>query len=410
MALLYSNKTYSQLPPFDPLYDSVFVDEFTSSSLNSSEWRLQYGWGHFYNANPITNWCGTNQVASLNMSFSDTNNRVISGGTCKLKMKKENSGYTSEIWTYPSPCTSSVCTGYTCLGSNPNTDACFKPVQIPFKYSNSMLHTLKMFKYGYFIIKFRIQNWSSSPYNAFIPNFWMYNGNSATVPWSEIDIYEIWGNNGQFTDNIHVNNTPYSTSGPSNDPIPNPPGEPFIDLSQWHTASVNWTPSYIDFYVDGNFIRRSTNAINQSLIEMPMMIECSIPQLFNCTSPDTVNTTFPIIYEIDYVKAYQPVLACDTDKVYCNVSATTFRSKIYKSLTIGGSGCNATFNNSTATAVGNDYVLLNEGFEVGNNMNMTIKVEPCWSGMKLEQRSADFKQVTPTNFIENYQELRIPED
>jgi hypothetical protein len=128
-------------------------------------------------------------------------------------------------------------------------------------------------------------------------------------------------------------------------------------------------------------MRRTTKDTNQYLIEMPMIIENYISGPNFCINVDN-STNFPITYEIDYVKVYQPKMACDTNKTYCNVSASTFNSKLYKTLTIGGSGCTATFNNGTATAEATDYVLLDDGFEVGTNMTMLINVEECWTDLK----------------------------
>jgi len=79
--------------------------------------------------------------------------------------------------------------------------------------------------------------------------------------------------------------------------------------------------------------------------------------------------------------------------------ATTFTDKVCKNLTIGGSGCSAVFNNGKASAVATDYVLLNEGFEIGNNMEMLINVEPCWEGQTL-QKMATPPNPPPVDFIQ----------
>ncbi len=60
-------------------------------------------------------------------------------------------------------------------------------------------------------------------------------------------------------------------------------------------------------------------------------------------------------------------------------------SKLYKSLTLAGTGYSATFNNGIATAEGTDYVLLQEGFEIGSNMEMLIQTEHCWTDMRLNR-------------------------
>ncbi|MDP2386906.1 MAG: glycoside hydrolase family 16 protein [Bacteroidota bacterium] len=388
----------AQLPKYNPLYDSVFIENFNGSVLDTAKWKTSYDWGNFFNSDTIGCMVSGSRVihdlACLDYDAFDTTNRVISNGTCKMILRKENvQGIIPLFYN----CDSTECNGRTCYYNSDSTvHFCMSSDTLNFKYTNTMLQSKAEFKYGYFEIRFRFPGWTSSAYNGYSPTFWLWNATTPN-PWSEIDIYEIYGTNGKFTNCIHVDATVDGIKEGTVDPIPTPPGEPFISLNQWHTASVNWTPDSIGFYLDDTFIRASVNDTNQYLQPMAMFIENTIPLFFSCSGVDSTNTTFPITYEIDYVKAWQPKLVCDSNKVYCNTTQSTFNSKHYQSLTLGGSGCSATFNNGINTAKGVDYVLLQEGFEVGSNMSMLISTEPCWNGQVMQQSTINTPIPSPTN-------------
>ncbi len=408
-----TNTVFAQLPNVDPLYDSVFYENFNGSLVDNSKWVGRYPWGSFTNTNTTTgtNFCTTTpnmDLPGLRMDVTDTNNYRVGSGTCKITAKKEN--FNGEVWLYAQNCNSAACNGFTCLDpANPTTSFCWKQDFIPFKYSNGMLASIKKFKYGYFEIRFKVNGLlalSGGPppfnnYNGYAPSFWMFN-TTPQLPWSEIDVYEIDAQTGKFTNNIHVHADPANTSnGASNDAIPIG-YEPYIDVSQWHKASVHWTPSYIDFYLDDSFMRRSIQDTSQYLIPMPMIIGNDPAPLNFCLPIDPANTPFPVKYELDYVRVFQPKLACDTNKVYLNTTQNTFKSKIYKSLIVGGTGGSATFNNGKATATATDFVQLEAGFEAGTNLVMTIDVQVCWDDVFIGNRSATELQALPH---QDYQEI-----
>ncbi|MGB0368203.1 MAG: hypothetical protein ACPGD8_02290, partial [Flavobacteriales bacterium] len=101
------------------------------------------------------------------------------------------------------------------------------------------------------------------------------------------------------------------------------------------------------------------------------------PTLNFCTDFDTVNTVFPYYYEIDYVHVYQKRMDCETSKNYCNVNAIGYESKLYKDLSMGGSGCTANISTSHTSSLGVEHVLLQEGFVVDGSTNAYIDVLRC---------------------------------
>jgi len=413
-AMLLSFKNIqAQLPSSDPLFSTIFIDEF--DSLRANNWTLHPNWGQEFTYDTTHN-CGFLQhTAGLNINYTDTHNIQLSniGGITSLKLKAQKGNFTVNHNIYYNCGVQSICSpppicvsaGAGCI-LNQTNDTCYCAIPAPttYKYSNAALYGNSYFKFGYFEIKFRMPNFISSVYTPVSPTFWLYSA-SKLIPWSEIDIYEIDAYNttsNNWTNNIHVNAIPGS-SGASRD-FNDSAGVNFSG-NVWHTASINWTPNYINFYYDGNFVRQSVNDTNHYLIPMQLIVENGIPATNFCHADiDSVHTPFPIIYEVDYIKVLQPVCDCATDKTYCSGS---YVSKIYKSLTIGGSGCNMAFSNTSNSTVqsiaANDYVLLQEGFSVdGSNSNpLTIDVQPyCSDSIKFIQKTTRDIYPMPVNYMQ----------
>jgi hypothetical protein len=374
----------AQIPKNDPLFDTVFVDTFDGSTLKTNKWQPMYQWGQFWRDNkvPAGEWCGGTDVAGMYFNSSDTNNRKISGSTCKMIGRKENKKLERWYWTAP--------------------DNTWVIDSIWFKYTNAMLWSKASFKFGYFETRFRMPNYTPDVYNRFSPTFWLWYSSPQT-PWSEIDVFEIDGtrNTNNFTNNIWIDTTGVRANVNEFSIPGGISSRPTINLSNWHTAAINWTPNYIEFYLDSTLVRSISSTQFKNLIEMPMIIENGVPATNFCTGAiDTVNTDFPVTYEIDYVKVWQPKCACTASYSSCSVTESTYVSKIYKDISLGGSGCSATFNNKTAFSIeANDFVLLNEGFEAGNNINLTIDVQPyCSDSIKYNPNRVFNPAPAPNEF------------
>jgi len=402
----------AQIPKNDALFDTVFVDTFDGSSLKTNKWQPMYPWGQFWRNNKTPSdtdqWCRDIDVAGMNFNPSDTHNRKIDSSTCKLIGRKENKKL--ERWYWPA-CSSPGSTPPPCTFPCSADSNCWVVDSIWYKYTNAMLWSKASFKFGYFEIRFRMPNYTPSVYNRFSPTFWLWYFSPET-PWSEIDVFEIDGTTPtqNFTNNIWIDTTNVTHDELS---IPLPTSQiPSVNISNWHTAAINWTPNYIDFFLDSSLVRRVQHSALKNLIEMPMIVENGVPGTNFCQNDgilDSVNTNFPVTYEIDYVKVWQPKCECSINKNYCSVTESTYVSKIYKSLTLGGTGCSATFNNkSNITAEANDYVLLQEGFEIGNNINMTIDVQAyCSDSMQFHNRTFS-PAPEPEEFNQNYNSKHNP--
>jgi hypothetical protein len=401
----------SQWPPTDPAYTITFGDEFNDTTgymgnnVDPNKWVPWSPWNNGSTKTHLTNpydnaKSDTLDLAGYNFNTYDTSNvHVIPGspGVCRLIARK--GAFNSNYWTFPS-CPSSTCTSANapCVGS-----ACFVPVSATYKYSNGSLHSKRLLRYGYYEIKFRLPA-LSGPDTAhnFKPTCWLFNSEYPRSPvkagHNEIDIFEIGMSESgyDFTNSLY-----YSYKYKQNDTldikihnhhIPN------VNMSSnvWHTASVFWDKDSITFYFDGvitNTPLKNLQSINQnyqwhgdSLWPMSVFIEAYIPNDFTYYGAhqprpqraDTSQTPFPFVYEIDYYNVWQLKTACDTNKTYLTTNLTSFNSKLYKSLTLGGSGGNVDFTGSgKASALGVDYVLLDEGTAIGNTVEFYAQMLKC---------------------------------
>lgn len=367
----------------DSSFAVVFVDEFTGTTLDQSKWLRRFPWGPGYvdsNKVLVPNFCPSpigntyTDVGYREYNYADTNFLKISNGTAKILSKKQN--VTGETWSWP--------------GGN------FTVKQRPFKYCTSMLFSKYKFKYGYFEIKFKLPSLPTPP-QTFIgngPNFWLFNADhSLNNYWSEIDIFEIHGYN-----NVVTNNIIYQSDSTALVPNSQPSTYNQVSANTWHTAGAYWTPDNIEIYFDGQKINQinNLNIKPDSLVEMPLIIDINVPTHAWCEIFDSIKNVFPYTYEIDYVKVWQRKEACDTTKTYCsNFNPQTYNSKIYQSVTVGGSGCNSSVANcSNLSVLGANYVLLDEGFSIDNNSNVLLDVKPC-----IGTKKNNYRQL-PSNFIE----------
>ncbi len=71
-----------------------------------------------------------------------------------------------------------------------------------------------------------------------------------------------------------------------------------LSLNDFHTYAAEWTPEWIDFYLDGQKIRRVYESP-----DYPMQLMLNVYEVpIEGHSP--ANNTYPITFEIDYVRGY----------------------------------------------------------------------------------------------------------
>ena len=102
---------------------------------------------------------------------------------------------------------------------------------------------------------------------------------------------------------------------------------------------------------------------------------------------------------MDYIKVWQVKQNCTSASFLNIASAGAYNNTLYQNLTIGGTGstgCNFTSGNSHLA--GNDYVLLQEGFEAsGSNTTVLINTMQCQTGQTITYNSLT-NPSPPPNF------------
>jgi beta-glucanase (GH16 family) len=230
------------------------------------------------------------------------------------------------------------------------------------------------------------------------PNFWMYGVESdTTLDWSEIDDFEFAGKYGNdynvMTTNAHYRKCdpayyPNSVSTGPSDTIHRAYYRTYPQSisfnNQFHILSFNWTPEKIDFYFDGSkyetldSLDAQFQTATSKFTKMPLIIDVNFPTIAFGTYQDAANTVFPHTYEIDYVRVWQYKQYCDSTLNICNFNAATYDPAVYKQVNVGGSGCNAAISGGqNVSFVGEEHVLLGEGFSVDANSTFLGDVKNC---------------------------------
>ena len=112
----------------------------------------------------------------------------------------------------------------------------------------------------------------------------------------EINMFEIFGREvGSASSVVRYGIHPWSDPKLTDEffhvPLP-------IDATQFHIYAHEWSPAYVDFYIDGQKIRR----IDQSP-DYPMQLMLSIYEL-----PDVDRSAaYPKEFVVDYIRGYQPM-------------------------------------------------------------------------------------------------------
>jgi beta-glucanase (GH16 family) len=134
------------------------------------------------------------------------------------------------------------------------------------------------------------------------PAFWMLGSNIDSVGWplsGEIDIMEHINTETNTHGYIHWDSGGHAQYGG-----PSPAQSP----GNWHTYMIEWTPSYIRWYLDGVSFREANilNSVNSTeefhrpfFIILNLAVGGAWPGMWNSTTPNPANLN------IDYVRVYQ---------------------------------------------------------------------------------------------------------
>lgn len=326
---------FSQNPSNDKSWviDHFGSDEFNGTSIDVTKWDHQPPWSS----------CDGDACLT-----TDSENRKVENGILKLVVQRE-----------------------TCLCRDWDGKTHNKP------FTSGAIFSKSTFRYGYFEIRCKIPELKNSSYTGrgFSPDFWMWpsldwHSTFPYIDWSEIDIFEIDAETNMHTCNVH-----YKDNSMSSKWIMRTDNnyDFTVDFNTYHTFGCEWTPWYINFYIDDRLIRSTNTQYSDNLIPMNLYINVGVPAS-NFGKNFVSNSLFPYTYEIDYVRVYTLKMDCSTVINQSNVNFSTFNA-VKKSITISNS---AVPSNSKVTLRATDFVQINGEFTVPLGSEFAIVPTPCF--------------------------------
>jgi beta-glucanase (GH16 family) len=235
-------------------WDLVFEDNFNGTSLDTKKWSYAYTWGRTHNHRAY---------------MVDSMVRVVNG-QLRIKAKKERNPSAPD-----------------------GTDKWYNDFgYIPFDYTSGAINSNSKFNftYGYLEGSFKapatLGTW---------PAFWTVNANGAWPP--EIDILEIPHARNQHHFYYHYTNT--SGAHASFGTTHTGPDKSVA----FHTYGVEWGPTFMKFYFDGQLLNSYTNRAecNQGL-NMFIIINLAVG---GWAGAIPANAVFPCYYYADWVRAWK---------------------------------------------------------------------------------------------------------
>jgi beta-glucanase (GH16 family) len=165
-------------------------------------------------------------------------------------------------------------------------------------YTSSRLKTQGLQNFTYGKIEARIK----LPLGQGIwPAFWMLGQNISQAGWpqcGEIDIMEHINNENKNYGTMHWDNNGHQSSG----------GNVYCDESTFHTYSIEWDESAIQWFLDGNQYWQGTIANNVNSTDefhSPFFIILNVAVGGNWPGNPDETTLFPDTMVVDYVRVYQ---------------------------------------------------------------------------------------------------------
>ncbi len=234
------------IPTAHGAYTLVWSDEFDGSAVNTSNWVFDTGGGGW----------GNNEL-----QYYQAANAAVSGGILTITAKRESVGGMS--------------------------------------YTSARLKTLGKRSWTYGRIEARL----AVPMGQGIwPAFWMLGTNFNGSNWpgcGEIDIMEHINSENTVYGTIHWDYNGYATYGGSTT-VSSP--------TSYHTYTIEWTSSYIKWFVDGVQYHEANiaNSINGTEeFHKPFFILLNLAVGGNWPGAPNSSTVFPAQYKVDYVRVYQ---------------------------------------------------------------------------------------------------------
>lgn len=226
-------------------YQLIWSDEFNGTSVNTSNWNFETGAGGW----------GNNE-----QQYYRSQNASVSNGNLVITARRESFG-----------------------GAN---------------YTSARMTTKgkRQFQYGRMEARIRLPMGQG-----LWPAFWMLGSNISTVGWprcGEIDIMEHVNTSTSVHGTIHWDANGYAQYGGSTTTTP----------SNYHTYTIEWTPSYIRWFVDGTRYHEANilNNINSTEeFHRSFFFILNVAVGGNWPGQTIDNSRLPASMYVDYVRVYQ---------------------------------------------------------------------------------------------------------
>ena len=234
-------------------WNLVWSDEFNGTSVNTGNWTFETGGGGW----------GNNELEY----YTNGQNASVANGVLTIQARKESGGFN--------------CWYGTC------------------QYTSTRMITKgkREFTYGRIEARMALPSGQGT-----WPAFWMLGSNISSVGWpkcGEIDIMEHVNTENRVHGTIHWDTNGYANYG-------GPSGA--LDVTQFHTYAIEWTPSSIKWFLDGAQYWEANiqNGINGTEeFHRPFFLILNLAIGGNWPGSPNSSTAFPANMRVDYVRVYQ---------------------------------------------------------------------------------------------------------
>lgn len=262
------NIAKAQTPNNDPHWEEVwFGGNFKDSGfINLNSWYFNPPWGNCAQKSTLTN---------------NLKNHVFIDSILNLVSRNEVS----------------VCTRWDGINAHEIT-----------QYTSGGLFSKQYFKYGYFEIKCKIPELTNNDTlsgKGFSPCFWLWpywqGAYDDSVKWSEIDIFEIDGENNLHTCNVHYQDKNMKRKWMYHRDNKN---DFTVNFDKFHTFACEWDTNSVKFFHNDTLITKVENEYIPLLIPMSIIVWTETPAENFGKDIEEGLSLFPYNFEVEYVKVY----------------------------------------------------------------------------------------------------------
>jgi hypothetical protein len=246
------------------------------------------------------------------------------------------------------------------------------------------------YKYGFFEARFKVNRPAGNQCKGLGQCFWLYahyNSTNRISNYSEIDIAENDPMRNLMTSNCWYRKDPPPTNNPNymdyierhtDDCSPSGPrishADAYINQTEWHTYSLEWTPTEMNTYYDNKLVRHMEYPANLlDAMNVILDIEGAMFALHEkarfCDLIQQGTTNLPFNFELDFVKIYKlNTEGCNTSFSATNYNFSGYVYNLKKDITLGQNGLNSAsvvvVNGQKVSIRAVDFIELEDGFFV----------------------------------------------